>query len=174
MSHIFVRLIKFIYMKKWINIAAVLLLLCSCSKNADLFDGDYSYKTSGSVSVTLGTSGMIDVPLSSEIGTMTIERLYKERDDSVLIIKNKFSGGVTIMKAASAGDSLVLAPYYKSFDMLVGTTRYAVSVKVTGVGYLYNKSLVINEVYDGSLTTDNVPAGILHGDDIITVGQRND
>lgn len=167
-------LLNLYIMKKLFGIAFFSLLLCSCSKNADLFGGDYSYKTSGSVSVTLGTSGKMDIHLSNEIGTMTIERLYKDRDDSVLIIKNKFSGGVTVMKAASLGDSLVLVPYYKSFDLLIGSNNYAVNVKVTGIGHLYNESLVFKEVYDGSLTADNIPAGVINGNDIITVGQRND
>ena len=82
----------------------IILVICGClmaltacqKKNAPLFRGDYSYKTSGSVVldeiVTDGETGdKFTVSLPNEIGQLEISDLGNGKD-SVLVVMNTMGG----------------------------------------------------------------------------------
>ena len=80
-----------------------LIVLASCQKkNAPLFRGDYSFKTSGSVTLdeinTEDEPSTYTVSLPNEIGQLEISDLGNGRD-SVLVVMNTMGGEVVVTHA---------------------------------------------------------------------------
>ena len=169
-------------MRKLILPLVMALSLCSCKNNADLFNGEYSFKTSGNIQLSMNDGRLKDFELTDELGTLQIERLYKDSNDSVIILKNVFGGGVEVVKAAAYGDSLVLSPYTKTMEIVLNEAAdhpatldvYRADVMVSGNGYMYGNCIVIHEKYDGILFADGMEAGTLDSGDIVTVARRNE
>lgn len=165
-------------MKNKVLLCALLaLLFVSCKHDADLYDGDYSYKTSGTVKVSLGDGSAMDVSLDDVIGQMYIEMLHSGKNDSVLIIMNEFGGEVNVIKAKVEGDSLTIVPYAKTFGMHVLNAGFEASVQVYGTGNIYGDSKVIlRETYSGTVSSTSSlsqQSGTIDGEGIVTVAIRN-
>lgn len=168
-------------MRKLALMALLPLLLISCKRDADVFTGDYTYKTSGVVELTNDSGSVSDLKLSDKVGSMSIKRLDKNSTDSVLVIKNELNGGVKVLRARSFGDSLSFKPYSTSFTVtlpgsLTSRTTYTAEINVTrSEAMIYDDRIVITEQYSGSVSSENATDRYtLTGKDIITVATKND
>ena len=166
-------------MKKTIIIAVLALLaLTACQKkNAPLFRGDYSFKTSGSV--TLDEIDPQDEPVSytvslpNEIGQLEISDLDNGKD-SVLVVMNTMGGEVVVTHAFCEGNEIYLKDFTKNTLLFTGdsiTLKNEVRVQASGQMY-EDKTIVINMIYDGEAETDE-RSFTIHGDNIRMAATRN-
>ena len=105
-------------MKKTIGIAAcaaAALLLASCAKEGQgLFKGNYTFKTSGSVSAELSientdgsSSSTLDLDLETEQGQMDILKTGSG-DGGMIVTMNVLGGDVRSFRARAEGSSLIV------------------------------------------------------------------
>lgn len=166
-------------MKKPIIIAVLALLaLSACQKkNAPLFRGDYSYKTSGSV--TLDEIDPEDEPttytvsLPNEIGQLEISDLDNGKD-SVLVVMNTMGGEVVVTHAYCKDNEIFLCDFKKNTLLFTGdslTLKNDLRVHATGQMYEDN-TLILNMIYEGEAET-NERSFKVYGDDIRMAAMRN-
>lgn len=156
-----------------------LIVLASCQKkNAPLFRGNYSFKTSGSVTleeiVPQGETGeTFTIGLPNEIGQLEISDLGNGKD-SVLVVMNTMGGEVVVAHALCKDNEIFLRDFKKNTLLLTGdslTLKNDLRVKATGRMYEDN-TLILNMIYDGEAATNNRDFKI-HGDDIRMAAIRN-
>ena len=156
-----------------------LLALASCQKkNAPLFRGDYSFKTSGSVVmdeiVADGETGdSFTVSLPNEIGQLEISDLDNGKD-SVLVVMNTMGGEVVVTHAFCEGNEIFLKDFTKNTLLFTGdsiTLKNEVRVKASGQMYEDN-TIILNMIYDGEAET-NERSFTIHGDNIRMAAIRN-
>ena len=169
-------------MKKQILIAVfALLAFTSCQKSGtNLFRGDYSFKTSGSVTmdeiVPEGETyepSSYTVSLPNEIGQLEISDLGDEAD-SLLIVMNTLGGEVIVTHAFCDGDEIFLKEFTKNTLLFTGdsiTLKNEVRVQASGQMYEDN-TLILNMIYDGEAETSE-RAFTIHGDNIRMAAIRN-
>ena len=155
-----------------------LMALASCQKkNAPLFRGDYSFKTSGSV--TLDEINAEDEPASftvglpNEIGQLEISALDNGKD-SVLVVMNTMGGEVVVTHAFCKDNEIFLRDFKKNTLLFTGDTiTLKNEVRVHATGQMYeDNTLILNMTYDGEAATNNRDFKI-HGDDIRMAAIRN-
>ena len=155
-----------------------LFALASCQKSGmHLFRGDYSFKTSGTV--TLDEIDPEDEPASytvglpNEIGQLEISALGNDRD-SLLVVMNTMGGEVVVTHALSDGNEIFLKDFTKNTLLFTGdsiTLRNEVRVQASGQMYEDN-TIILNMVYDGEAeTAESLFSN--HGDNIRMVAIRN-
>ena len=152
--------------------------LTSCQKSGmHLFRGDYSFKTSGSV--TLDEIDPEDEPatytvsLPNEIGQLEISDLDNGKD-SVLVVMNTMGGEVVVTHAFCNGNEIFLKDFTKNTLLFTGdsiTLRNEVRVQASGQMYEDN-TLILNMNYDGEAETSE-RAFTIHGDNIRMAAIRN-
>ena len=156
-----------------------LMALASCQKkNAPLFRGDYSFKTSGSVTleeiVPQGETGeTFTVGLPNEIGQLEISTLDNGKD-SVLVVMNTMGGEVVVTHALCKDNEIFLRDFKKNTLLLTGdslTLKNDLRVKATGRMYEDN-TLILNMIYDGEAER-NERSFKVFGDDIRMAAIRN-
>jgi len=168
-------------MKKISLLFAMICLLAftSCQKRGmNLFRGDYSFKTSGSVTleeiVPLGGTGdRFTVSLINEIGQLEISKLGDDKD-SVLVVMNTMGGEVIVTHALCKENEIFLKDFTKNtllFSDDAVTLKNEVRVHATGQMYEDNM-LILNMIYDGEAETDE-RSFIVHGDNIRMAATRN-
>ena len=155
-----------------------LLALASCQKkNAPLFRGDYSFKTSGSV--TLEEINPEDEPASftvslpNEIGQLEISALDNGKD-SVLVVMNTMGGEVVVTHACCKDNKIFLRDYKKNTLLFTGdslTLKNDLRVQASGQMYEDN-TLILNMTYEGEAET-NERSFKIYGDDIRMAAIRN-
>ena len=165
-----IRLILFVF--------CAFLALASCQKkNAPLFRGDYSFKTSGSV--TLDEINAEDEPdsytvsLPNEIGQLEISDLGNGRD-SVVVVMNTMGGEVVVTHAFCKDNEIFLRDFKKNTLLFAGdslTLKNDLRVHASGQMYEDN-TLILNMTYEGEAET-NERSFKIYGDDIRTVAIRN-
>ena len=157
---------------------SALLALASCQKkNAPLFRGDYSFKTSGSV--TLDEINAEDDPASftvslpNEIGQLEISALDNGKD-SVLMVMNTMGGEVVVTHAFCKDNEIFLRDFKKNTLLFTGdsiTLKNELRVKASGQMYEDN-TLILNMTYEGEAET-NERSFKIYGDDIRMAAIRN-
>ncbi|MBQ8959436.1 MAG: hypothetical protein IJ057_13210 [Bacteroidales bacterium] len=158
-----------------------MLALASCQKkNAPLFRGDYSFKTSGSVSMDeIVAEGDTDEPASyiislpNEIGQLEISDLGNGKD-SLLVVMNTMGGEVVVTHAFCSGNEIFLRDFKKNTLLFTSdslTLRNEVRVKASGQMYEDN-TIILNMTYDGEAET-NEHLYKIHGNDIRMAAIRN-
>ena len=156
-----------------------LMAMASCQKkNAPLFRGDYSFKTSGSVVldeiVNDGEEGdSFTISLPNEIGQLEISDLDNGKD-SVLVVMNTMGGEVIVTHALCQDNKIFLRDFTKNTLLFTGdsiTLKNEVRVQASGQMY-ENNTLIINMIYDGEAETNERNFRI-HGDDIRMAAMRN-
>ena len=167
-------------MKRIIPIViCALMALSSCQKkNAPLFRGDYSFKTSGSVTleeiVPQGETGeTFTIGLPNEIGQLEISTLDNGKD-SVLVVMNTMGGEVVVTHAFCKDSEIFLRDFKKNTLLLTGdslTLKNDLRVKATGRMYEDN-TLILNMIYDGEAER-NESSFKVFGDDIRMAAIRN-
>jgi uncharacterized Zn ribbon protein len=155
-----------------------LMALAACQKkNAPLFRGDYSFKTSGSV--TLDEINAEDEPVSytvslpNEIGQLEISDLGNGKD-SVLVVMNTMGGEVVVTHALCKDNEIFLRDYKKNTLLFTGdslTLKNDLRVKASGQMY-ENNMLILNMVYEGEAETNDHSFKV-YGDDIRMAATRN-
>ena len=167
-------------MKKALVFLCCLMALASCQKkNAPLFRGDYSFKTSGSVTlneiVTEGEGGdSFTVSLPNEIGQLEIKDLDTGKD-SVLVVMNTMGGEVVVTHAFCKDNKIFLRDFKKNTLLFTDdsfTLKNELRVSATGQMYEDN-TLILNMVYNGEAES-NERSFKVHGDDIRMAATRND
>ena len=167
-------------MKRIIPIViCALMALASCQKkNAPLFRGDYSFKTSGSVTleeiVPQGETGeTFTIGLPNEIGQLEISTLDNGKD-SVLVVMNTMGGEVVVTHAFCKDNEIFLRDFKKNTLLLTGdslTLKNDLRVKATGRMY-ENNTLILNMTYEGEAET-NIRSFKIYGDNIRMAATRN-
>lgn len=161
-----------------IAIFSILALTACQKKNAPLFRGDYSFKTSGSV--TLDEIDPEDEPASytvglpNEIGQLEISDL-DDGKDSVLVVMNTMGGEVVVTHAFCKDNEIFLKDFTKNTLLFTGdslTLKNDLRVHATGQMY-ENNTLILNMVYEGEAET-NERSFEIYGDNIRMAAIRND
>ena len=166
-------------MKKVLLALCCLMALAACQKkNAPLFRGDYSFKTSGSVVLDeivpdgeVGDSFTVSLP--NEIGQLEISDLDNGKD-SVLVVMNTMGGEVIVTRAFCQDNKIFLRDFTKNTLLFTGdsiTLKNEVRVQASGQMY-ENNTLIINMIYEGEAETNERNFRI-HGDDIHMAAMRN-
>ena len=155
-----------------------LMALASCQKkNAPLFRGDYSFKTSGSVTLneisTEDEPASFTVNLPNEIGQLEIKDLDNGKD-SVLVVMNTMGGEVVVTHALCQDNKIFLRDFKKNTLLFTGdsiTLKNELRVKASGQMYEDN-TLILNMIYEGEAET-NERSFKIYGDDIRMAAIRN-
>ena len=165
-------------MKKTLLIICCLMALAACQKkNAPLFRGDYSFKTSGNV--TLNEIAADDEPASytvslpNEIGQLEIKDLDNGKD-SVLVVMNTMGGEVVVTHAFCKDNEIFLRDFKKNTLLFTGdsiTLKNDLRVKASGQMY-ENNTLILNMIYEGEAETNDRSFKV-YGDDIRMAATRN-
>lgn len=165
-------------MKKALLALCCLMAMASCQKkNAPLFRGDYSFKTSGSV--TLDEVNDEDEPASytvslpNEIGQLEISDLGDGKD-SVVVVMNTMGGEVVVTHAYCQDNKIFLRDFKKNTLLFTGDTltlKNDLRVKASGQMYEDN-TLILNMIYEGEAET-NERSFKVYGDDIRMAAIRN-
>ena len=154
------------------------MVLVACQKkNAPLFRGDYSFKTSGSV--TLDEINPEDEPttytvnLPNEIGQLEISDL-DDGKDSVLVVMNTMGGEVVVTHAYCQDNEIFLRDFKKNTLLFTGdslTLKNDLRVHASGQMYEGN-TLILNMIYEGEAETSEHSFKV-YGDDIRMAAIRN-
>ncbi len=153
-------------------LALLAILFASCQNDAKLFSGSYSYKTSGKVILQSETSEA-SYQLTNKIGQLKVITIKSANNDSVLLVMNEMGGSVITLRAKVLEDSIFITPYTRSTFLLLGDSIQGnFTINITGNGIMYDKFIILNEIYDGKLDNDSTETTI-HGDNILTVAERN-
>ncbi len=155
-----------------------LIVLASCQKkNAPLFRGNYSFKTSGSVTLdeinTEDEPSTYTVSLPNEIGQLEISDLGDDRD-SVLVVMNTMGGEVVVTHAFCKDNEIFLKDFTKNTLLFTGdslTLKNDLRVHATGQMYEDN-TLILNMIYDGEAET-NERSFKVYGNNIRMAAIRN-
>ena len=166
-------------MKKTLLIICCLLALVACQKkNAPMFRGDYSFKTSGSVVldeiVADGETGnSFTVSLPNEIGQLEISDLGNGKD-SVLVVMNTMGGEVVVTHAFCKDNEIFLRDFKKNTLLFTGDSLTLKNdLRVTASGQMYeDNTLILNMTYDGEAES-NERSFKVYGDDIRMAATRN-
>ena len=170
---------RLIPMKRIIPIflCALMALVACQKKNAPLFRGDYSFKTSGSVTLDEidpedePTSYIVSLP--NEIGQLEISTLDNGKD-SVLVVMNTMGGEVVVTHAFCRDNEIFLKDFTKNTLLFTGdslTLKNELRVHATGQMY-ENNTLILNMIYEGEAETSERTFEI-YGDNIRMAAIRN-
>ena len=154
------------------------MALVACQKkNAPLFRGDYSFKTSGSVTLdeidTEDEPASYTVSLPNEIGQLEIKDLDNGKD-SVLVVMNTMGGEVVVTHAFCKDNEIFLRKFKKNTLLFTGdsiTLKNEVRVQASGQMYEDN-TIILKMIYDGEAETSERSFKI-HGDNIRMAAIRN-
>lgn len=170
-------------MKKTILFIAFcgLFFFAGCQKSGiHLFRGDYSFKTSGSVTLDeILPEGDTEEPASytvglpNEIGQLEISALGNDKD-SLLVVMNTMGGEVVVTHARCEGNEIFLKDFTKNTLLFTGdslTLKNEVRVQASGQMYEDN-TIILNMIYNGEAETCERNFTI-HGDNIRMAATRN-
>lgn len=144
-----------------------MLVLTGCSEHASvrMIEGDYSYKTSGSVIV--GDSLEVTLQLPDEIGALTIVSLHtQENKDSVQLIFNPLNGPVYNTTGVISGNEISIVPFRRYIK--VDLTEFA--IEVSGEAVRHDNTLLFHWDYTGNSI---LLQSSLKSEDVITFAKRN-
>lgn len=154
------------------------MALASCQKkNAPLFRGDYSFKTSGSVTaqrISASNPTAFEITLPNEIGQMEIA-LLDRKNDSVVVVMNYMKNEVIVTHGHCQGNDIVLNDFRRNALKLSmdGNLEMTCEVNVRARGTMYDENtLVLNVTYRGEAALGGLKYNI-KGDNIQTVATRN-
>ena len=154
-------------MKPFVAALAVvvsLMSLISCEKEGvKLFDGNYSFKTSGiltvertaKVSESDASAGILDIPdgnrtfrlaLTSESGQMNV---IKTGDNSVIVTMNVVGGDAFVFSGKAEGKVLTLDPAVRFVSFRDGANTVSLEVTVSGTAEKYDDVAVFTLEYTG-------------------------
>ena len=158
------------------------LALSSCQKSGiNLFTGDYSYKTTGTVTVqrqpTLANpqvSASFDIELPSELGQLQIATLDR-KEDSVIVVINQLNGDILVTHGRCEDDEITLCKFqHDALTLSVeGNNDLKFPVTIKGTGHIYDGETIIFDLeYKGKAQLGDLTYN-LKGTNIKMVAYRN-
>ena len=163
------------------TIGAAAALLCGCTKeDAARFEGNYSFKTSGTV--TLSPQGSEDAEqtetvqakLISESGQMNIVKKGKSKSD-MTITMNILAGDAVVFENVNAdGMVLTLLEPYTERQLAIETTdgTGTAYVSISGTAQKFTDVILFDLTYTGTATVNGVEYQI-SASDIDCIAQEN-
>lgn len=162
-----------------------LIALSSCHKSGvNLFAGDYSFKTSGELSITAQAvidSSNIVIPailnanLSNDIGQLNI-CVSDKKNDEVIVVINYLNGDVVVTNGICDGNNIVLDDYQHNtlpVSINIPLTPSSTYITVSASGQMYDDNMIVFDMdYNGSVTIGSVTYRI-KDKDIKMVAYRN-
>ena len=156
-------------MKRICLILISLLALTSCHKNGvNLFVGDYSFKTSGEVSITaqavidnsnITIPAVLNASLGDDIGQLNISVSDKDADEVIAVI-NYMNGDVITTTGTCDGNTIKLNDFQRntlplSINVLLsGISTY---ITVSATGQMYDDNMIVFDVtLDGKTSIGSV------------------
>lgn len=154
-------------MKPFVAALAVvvsLMSLISCEKEGvKLFDGNYSFKTSGiltvertaKVSESDASAGILDIPdgnrtfrlaLTSESGQMNV---MKTGDNSVIVTMNVVGGDAFVFSGKAEGRVLTLDPAVRFVSFRDGANTVSLEITVSGTAEKHDDVAIFTLEYTG-------------------------
>lgn len=154
-------------MKPFVAALAVvvsLMSLISCEKEGvKLFDGNYSFKTSGiltvertaKVSESDASAGILDIPdgnrtfrlaLTSESGQMNV---IKTGDNSVIVTMNVVGGDAFVFRGKAEGKVLTLDPAVRFVSFRDGANTVSLEITVSGTAEKHDDVAIFTLEYTG-------------------------
>lgn len=145
-------------------VVASLLSFCSCEKEGvKLFDGNYSFKTSGiltiertaKVSESDASAGILDIPdgnrtfrlaLTSESGQMNV---IKTGDNSVIVTMNVVGGDAFVFSGKAEGKVLTLDPSVRFVSFRDGANTVSLEITVSGTAEKHDDVAIFTLEYTG-------------------------
>lgn len=145
-------------------VVASLLSFCSCEKEGvKLFDGNYSFKTSGiltvertaKVSESDASAGILDIPdgnrtfrlaLTSESGQMNV---IKTGDNSVIVTMNVVGGDAFVFSGKAEGKVLTLDPAVRFVSFRDGANTVSLEITVSGTAEKHDDVAIFTLEYTG-------------------------
>lgn len=145
-------------------VVASLLSFCSCEKEGvKLFDGNYSFKTSGiltiertaKVSESDASAEILDIPdgnrafklpLTSESGQMNI---IKTGDNSVIVTMNVVGGDAFVFSGKAEGKVLTLDPAVRFLSFRDGANTVSLEITVSGTAEKHDDVAIFTLEYTG-------------------------
>lgn len=141
-----------------------LMSLISCEKEGvKLFDGNYSFKTSGiltvertaKVSESDASAGILDIPdgnrtfrlaLTSESGQMNV---IKTGDNSVIVTMNVVGGDAFVFSGKAEGKVLTLDPAVRFVSFRDGANTVSLEITVSGTAEKHDDVAIFTLEYTG-------------------------
>lgn len=159
------------YYKTITIILFTIILFSSCKKNeVKPFIGNYTYQTSGTITIGTDTSD-ITIPILNSMGQLDIIDI--DEDNKVLAIKTSLKGDITQINANIEPSKIIFPLHLRNESFQFGQYNLGeLSIGVDGKGTLYGDKIVINEKYHGSITSQYL-SGVIKDSDITTVAKRN-
>lgn len=145
-------------------VVASLMSLISCEKEGvKLFDGNYSFKTSGiltvertaKVSESDASAGILDIPdgnrtfrlaLTSESGQMNV---IKTGDNSVIVTMNVVGGEAFVFSGKAEGKVLTLDPAVRFVSFRDGANTVSLEITVSGTAEKHDDVAIFTLEYTG-------------------------
>lgn len=145
-------------------VVASLMSLISCEKEGvKLFDGNYSFKTSGiltvertaKVSESDASTGILDIPdgnrtfrlaLTSESGQMNV---IKTGDNSVIVTMNVVGGDAFVFSGKAEGKVLTLDPAVRFVSFRDGANTVRLEITVSGTAEKHDDVAIFTLEYTG-------------------------
>ena len=159
------------------------MAMASCQKSGiNAFKGDYSFKSSGEVSVQRTTPiispsiipATFNFTLPNEIGQLEIRTLDR-KEKSVVVVMNYMNNEVIVVHGTCEGQTITLDEYQRN-ALSISVDSYLSSdciINVNAEGHIYDdNTIVFDMVYDGTATIANIDFKI-QGEDIHLVATRN-
>ncbi len=143
-------------------IAGTLLLMgcassCSNKEGAALYEGNYSFKTSGSLNVEkkLSDDESADTSektlyLTAESGQMTI---VKDGKNQVIITMNIIGSDILVLKGEVDDQTLVITQAKRALTVHDGTASVDFNCNVSGQARKYDDLIIFTLTYGGSGTS---------------------
>ncbi|MCM1034455.1 MAG: hypothetical protein NC038_02640 [Paludibacter sp.] len=171
-------------MKRFLSLTLALigiLFLSGCQQDLKQVSGTYTYKTSGTVAISEGTSHTT-LAINDEIGQLDITPLHKS--DSLLLLFNQMTGSAMHTTATLNSKELHLQPYTRTLSLtytpnsqtgndLIGSNKQTETflIEVTGSGVVYDESILFVCEWTGKALNSNKT---ISGSNLQTIAQRND
>lgn len=146
-----------------LGLSFALIALTSCEKEGvEMYEGFYSYKLSGTVTVDKLLIESVDIPdtepaepaepveatlpLISESGQMNV---LKKGADSLIITMNAIGGDVLVIDACVKGNDLEISEFSRVVKVEDGSRTVSLNCTVSGSGKKYDDVIIMDLVYLG-------------------------
>ncbi len=169
-------------MKRLFLVLIATLALTSCHKSGvSLFEGDYSFKTSGEISINVegqidtldvNIPASLDVSLANDVGQLNICASGKE-NGQVIVVMNYLNGDVVVTSGTCNGNTLELSTFQRNvLPVSVSSLLSNFSILVSGTGRMYDDMIVFDMSYKGKASIGTVSYKIKEKD-VKMVAYRN-
>lgn len=143
--------------------------LCSCHKSGvNLFSGEYSFKTSGEISITaqaviddenITVPAVLNASLSNDIGQLNIA-ISDKKNDEVVVVINYLNGDVVTTTGFCDGKTIELDDYQRNTLPVSVNTLFSANstyITVSATGHMYDDNMIIFDMnYNGTAKIGSV------------------